>query len=302
MRQYAAPQGSRYTSRQRPCGRTRAGDASRDVGRHRPAARFAANTLPIVGKFLFVLYHVTQHARWKHRRCCDIDAFPVPQERAVPYDPSDPSGAALRSAAAPRDLSRRDFMAGVVATWVAASVACSRDAGKAAPSTSSAPIMHDAPAPARRLTHFTTEQGVEVEAIAARIIPSDDGPGAREANVLYFIDHTLDGYARDQAPLFADGLNAVSKAVHGTHGPTARFSTLTPIEQDAILKAMDTTPFFGAMRAATISGFLSLPSYGGNTDFVGWKYIGQDHVLEQTPPFGYYDLPANQHALLGRVL
>ena len=29
---------------------------------------------------------------------------------------------------------------------------------------------------------------------------------------------------------------------------------------------------------------------------------GQDHAFEQKPPFGWYDRPENQMALLGRVL
>lgn len=199
-------------------------------------------------------------------------------------------------------ITRRDFMAGLAAVWMAGAVACNRD-GSAPPADSATKSpMVDSPAPPQALAHFSAPQGAEVEAFASRIIPSDDGPGAKEAGVLYFIDGALVGFAKDQAKLFDDGLIALSKAVAKAHKGETRLSALTADQQDAILRDMEQTPFFGAMRFATIAGFLSLPKYGGNRDYVGWKYIGQDHTAEYKPPFGWYDEPANQMALLGRVL
>ncbi len=107
---------------------------------------------------------------------------------------------------------------------------------------------------------------------------------------------------KDQAPLFAEGLKTVAKAVTAKHGASAKFSTLTAEQQDEVLRGIEKSEFFGTLRFATIAGFLALPKYGGNKDYVGWKYIGQAHAFEQKAPFGYYDLPANQQALLGRVL
>jgi gluconate 2-dehydrogenase gamma chain len=163
---------------------------------------------------------------------------------------------------------------------------------------------HDAGAPAQppRLQHFSAAQGVEVEALSARIIPSDDGPGAREAGVVYFIDLGMRTFAKDQAKDFDAGLVAVSKAVAKKHKGETRFSALTAAQQDEILRGMERTPFFGTLRFATIAGFLALPKYGGNKDYIGWKLVGQDHTFEHKPPFGWYDRPENQRALLGRVL
>ena len=48
---------------------------------------------------------------------------------------------------------------------------------------------------AYKFDFFTPEEAVEVEAIAARIIPTDDTPGAREAGVIYFIDRSLVTFA-----------------------------------------------------------------------------------------------------------
>ena len=48
---------------------------------------------------------------------------------------------------------------------------------------------------AYKFEFFTPEEAAEVEAIAARIIPTDETPGAREAGVIYFIDRALVTFA-----------------------------------------------------------------------------------------------------------
>jgi hypothetical protein len=207
----------------------------------------------------------------------------------------------------PHTVSRREFVTGMTAlgaVWITAACA-PRDSNAPAASAasgSSMPGMTESAAPAQKLMHFTPAEAAEVEAVAMRILPSDDGPGAKEAGALYFIDNTLVGYAKEQAPLFASGLADLAKGVSTKHGATAKFSTLTPAQQDEMLKSIEKTPFFGAMRFATIAGFLALPKYGGNKDYVGWKFIGQEHAFEQKAPFGWYDRPENQQALLGKVL
>ena len=201
-------------------------------------------------------------------------------------------------------VSRRDFMSGVAAVWLSAVIACSKESARDEVRSAANPLgtMTDAPAPAQTLTHFSVAQGADVEAIASRIIPTDDAPGAKEAGVVYFIDRMLGAAAKDQVPLFDGGLAALSTYVTKTFPSNTTFASLSADQQDAALRSIEKTPFFGAMRFATIAGFLSLPKYGGNRDFVGWKFIGQEHVMEQKPPFGWYDRPENQMALLGRVL
>jgi len=205
-------------------------------------------------------------------------------------------------------VSRREFVTGLTAlgaVWLTAA-ACAKEAPKAVDSSASGimPMANDSTSVPQALTHFTAEQAAELEAIASRIIPTDDTPGAKEAGVVYFIDQAMQtgGVAADQGPLFAAGLESLAKAAAKQHGATSKFSTLSAEQQDTLLKAIEKTPFFGAMRFATIAGFLALPKYGGNKDFVGWKVIGQEHTYEQKPPFGWYDQPDNQKALLGRVL
>ncbi|MEP6835403.1 MAG: gluconate 2-dehydrogenase subunit 3 family protein [Gemmatimonas sp.] len=202
-----------------------------------------------------------------------------------------------------QELSRRDFVGSATAlsaVWLVAA-ACAREASPPSADSTQMP-MAESPAPAQELKHFSVSQAADVDAIASRIIPTDDSPGAHEAGVVYFIDRTLGTFAKEQMPLFDVGLQSLTKSAKTKHGADATFAKLTAEQQDALLKSIEKSDFFGAIRFATIAGFLSLPKYGGNKDYVGWKYVNQEHTLEHKPPFGWYDRPENQQALLGKVL
>ena len=191
-------------------------------------------------------------------------------------------------------FSRRDFVAtvgSIGAVWLLADAA---ERGEAV-----AHAAHQATQAQPTLTVFTPEQAAEVEAFASRIIPSDGTPGAREAGVVYFIDRGLSTWAKDQKPQFMEGLAKLQRDVGGKFRGQTRLSALTPAQQDEVLRSIENTPFFGNMRFATLSGMFSLPSHGGNRDFVGWKLVGQESALEFKAPFGWYDQPANRRALLG---
>jgi gluconate 2-dehydrogenase gamma chain len=146
---------------------------------------------------------------------------------------------------------------------------------------------------------FTREQAADVEAFASRIIPTDDTPGAREAGVVYFIDRGLSTWAKDQRPVFMEGLAKLTRDVDAKFRGQTRLSALTPEQQDEVLRSIQETPFFGVVRFATIAGMFSLPSYSGNRDFAGWRLVGQESAMEYKAPFGWYDQPANRRALLG---
>ncbi|MEO7359254.1 MAG: gluconate 2-dehydrogenase subunit 3 family protein [Gemmatimonadaceae bacterium] len=202
-------------------------------------------------------------------------------------------------------ISRREFVGGATAlgaVWMLAA-SCAREAPVPPAETSMkhAPGAESA-APPQELHHFNTAQAADIDAIASRIIPTDESPGAHEAGVVYFIDRTLTTFAKDQVPLFDAGLQSLGKTVKGKHGADATFAKLTAEQQDALLKGIEKSDFFGAIRFATVAGFLSLPKYGGNKDYVGWAYVGQEHAFEHKPPFGWYDRPENQQAMLGKVL
>jgi gluconate 2-dehydrogenase gamma chain len=129
-----------------------------------------------------------------------------------------------------------------------------------------------------KLTVLDATTARDVEAIAAQILPSDDGPGAREAGVLYFIDRALATFDSDKRDAYRKGM----PEFHGIAG-------MAPEQQIALLRSREKTEFFELLRMHTLLGFLGNPSYGGNRDGVGWSHIGFEHRMAWTPPFGYYD-------------
>ncbi len=129
-------------------------------------------------------------------------------------------------------------------------------------------------------------EAVEFEAIAARIIPTTDTPGAREAGVIYFFDQTLGTFNKPMAPMLRGGLEEFQAGIEGGK----KFSTMSDAEQDAYLEANQDSPFFGVMRLMTFSGFFGMRKYGGNKDGTGWQLLGMDpNVHAYEAPFGYYD-------------
>lgn len=129
-----------------------------------------------------------------------------------------------------------------------------------------------------KLTFFNKAQAAVMDAVVAQIIPSDDGPGAREAHCLYFIDRALATLAKSSQPVYTEGIAALGN-----------FAALSSERQIEALKAIEKTPFFRAVRTHTVIGFLSRPVHGGNYGKAGWKLIGYDDSLNHKPPFGYYD-------------
>jgi gluconate 2-dehydrogenase gamma chain len=191
-------------------------------------------------------------------------------------------------------LSRRDFVAAVGSLGAVWFLADSSERGEAV-----AHAAHQMSQAQPALSVFTREQAADVEAFASRIIPTDDTPGAREAGVVYFIDRGLATWAKDQRPMFMEGLTKLPRDVGAKFNGQTRLSALTAAQQDEVLRSIEQTPFFGVMRFATLAGMFSLPTYGGNRDFAGWKLVGQEGAMEFKAPFGWYDQPANRRALLG---
>ena len=136
---------------------------------------------------------------------------------------------------------------------------------------------------------LTPEQAVEIDAISAQIIPTDDTPGAHEAGVVYFIDRALNTFASSQKEALAGGLAQVQTKTKELFPTVEKFSAASSEQQIAVLNALENTPVFGLFRFATVIGYFCDPGRGGNRNEVGWKLIGFDssHVFQ--PPFGYYD-------------
>lgn len=150
---------------------------------------------------------------------------------------------------------------------------------------------HEAAAAAKdpRLEVLSAGQARDVEAIASQIVPGGDTPGAREAGVVHFVDRIHAGIYSAQAPLFLQGLTAFQADFAASHPGVKQFADLPPDEQFEYLRSVETTAFFGQMRFLTVLGLLSLPSYGGNRDKLGWKLVGFVDRHAWDPPFGHYD-------------
>jgi gluconate 2-dehydrogenase gamma chain len=199
------------------------------------------------------------------------------------------------------ELSRRTFLlragTGISAAWVSAHWPALLSAATHAHQAAKAPTPP-------KFEFFTTEQAAEIDAITARIIPTDDTPGAREAGVVYFIDRALVTFDSEDQKTYREGLSELQARVTEMFPGLAKFSTATPEQQDEVLHSFDentqsarrprrATPgaqdFLETLRQHTIAGFLIDPDYGGNHSGAGWKVIGREREHMFQSPFGYYD-------------
>jgi gluconate 2-dehydrogenase gamma chain len=135
-----------------------------------------------------------------------------------------------------------------------------------------------------KFAFFAPEEARQMEAVCEQIIPSDDGPGAREAGAIYFIDYALSQTEPHLQPVFRVGLKELAAAC-----APDKFNELGTPQQIATLKKLEQTEFFTRALQYTILGFLGNPARHGNRGQVGWKYIGFENPGMFTHPFGYYD-------------
>jgi len=172
-------------------------------------------------------------------------------------------------------MSRREFLQrtvqGSAGLWVGIQLA--RPLAARAASASSQPAA---------LTQLEWET---IDAIAARILPTDDDPGAREAGCVNFIDKALANEDASVLPLYQLSLQYLD--IHCRASRQRSFTALSESEQDTVLGQLEDgeTPswpagpirpeaFFATIRFHTLVGFTADPRYGGNRDFAGWKLLG----------------------------
>ena len=198
-------------------------------------------------------------------------------------------------------LSRRSFVSqagkGISALWLSAHWPAIVSAAAHARQVAKSPA-------AAKFHFFSAEEAKEVDAISARIIPSDSTPGAREAGVIYFIDRALVTFAVDDQKTYRAGLPALQAKTQEMFPGVDKFSRATAEQQDEVLRSFDIQnkstgrrsirgrqagSFFETVRVHTVMGFLIDPDAGGNLNAVGWKLIGRDPDHMFQPPFGYYD-------------
>jgi gluconate 2-dehydrogenase gamma chain len=184
---------------------------------------------------------------------------------------------------APRDVSRRSLFKQVGAAGAAAIVGTPVTLGAASAQGHTAQGNPIATAQLEALETLTAAEADTLEAIVARLIPSDEnGPGATEARAAHYIDRALMGPLRSSREAYAAGLAAIDAYAQSTKGTT--FARLAGPDQDTVLTDIekniasgfvpDAATFFNLVRTHTIQGTFCDPYYGGNANFVGWDLIG----------------------------
>src|SRR5579863_1902209 len=108
-------------------------------------------------------------------------------------------------------VSRRGWVLGIGATWAEIVSAQS-----------------DSPP---KLEVFDSATAAEVEALTSQIIPSDDGPGAREAGVIHFIDRALATFESDKRETYHTGMQEVQQARRKLFPHSSTIASLTAAQQ-----------------------------------------------------------------------
>ena len=134
---------------------------------------------------------------------------------------------------------------------------------------------------------LSATEALEFDAIAERILPKTNTPGARDAGVVYFFDNVLKDRT-EALDILKNGLLELQGNTNSKFN-TRFFYSLSPSDQDQLLAQIENTDFFATARYLTIAGMFALPEYGGNNNLVGDELIGFEDHLGWTSPFGHYD-------------
>jgi gluconate 2-dehydrogenase gamma chain len=152
-----------------------------------------------------------------------------------------------------------------------------------------------------RLEALTVRQARFVDAIAGRILPTTDTPGAVEAGAVFYIDRALASPYAHLRSRYARGLRALNKYAKKQFGTP--FEKLSGEQQDSVLSDLEAgritelrrgEEFFELVRAHVLEGVFGEPSYGGNRDMIGWKLVafpGQQWGYPETYINKVVDLP-----------
>ena len=138
--------------------------------------------------------------------------------------------------------------------------------------------------------NITNAEAREIIAIAARILPTTDTPGATEAGAVYFFDKAFGSILAEAIEPSRAMLAEFESGIAATYPGAQVFSDLSEADQDAYLTRNENTPFFGGFRFLTMAGVFGMAMHGGNRDNIGWKMVGMDGPPHAwLPPYGYYD-------------
>jgi gluconate 2-dehydrogenase gamma chain len=139
-----------------------------------------------------------------------------------------------------------------------------------------------------RWRYLDEEEIALLDAIVEQIIPADDFPGGKWANVSNFIDKQLDTYYTKHQLAYREGLAAFEKTV--IQMKEKKFEELPFAEQTVILEKMEAgefsgdywkdhppANFFGMVRQHALQGFYGSPVHGGNREYISYHMLGLDY-------------------------
>lgn len=114
-----------------------------------------------------------------------------------------------------------------------------------------------------------------LDAALARLIPGDDGePGAREAQVIRYVEQALEDVHSGHLAAYRQGLSDLDELALVRFG--ALFAALADERQDSVLSEAERAHpgFFELVRSHAIEGMFGDPRWGGNAQLAGWRLLG----------------------------
>jgi gluconate 2-dehydrogenase gamma chain len=153
------------------------------------------------------------------------------------------------------------------------------------------------------LKALSRDESELLAAIAERIFPKTDTPGAVEIGAVEYIETALAGDYAALAPLYSQGLRALNRHARAKFGKY--FTDLGNAEKDAVLRDFEAgvpekfkqaAEFFETLRYHVLEGVFCEPQYGGNKDMTGWRLV--DFPGQQS---GYADAYVNKRVDLEPV-
>jgi len=135
---------------------------------------------------------------------------------------------------------------------------------------------------------FADEEATVIAAIAEQIIPADQDAGARDANVVRYIDRQLASVFREHQEAYRSGIAGVQQTSNTMF--EGDFESLEWSQQTEVLKALENgeaegsiwetvspRSFFELIRDHTMQGFYGSPRHGGNRGYVSFRMVGFDY-------------------------
>ena len=154
-----------------------------------------------------------------------------------------------------------------------------------------------------QLKVLTSEESKILAAIADRIFPRTETPGAVEIGAVQYIEIALAGDYAAFASLYRQGLRVIERRARAKFRRT--FCLLSEAQKDEVLIDFETgavagfnqaADFFETVRYHVLEGVFCEPKYGGNRDMIGWRLV--DFPGQQ---FGYADAYINKRVDLEPV-